>query len=429
MALEEYQRIAFGTQAVDWQERVNIDRMRKERGARTRAKLKEYGIAVAFLTGDNQRYATSVKVPAWYAKEPSDGNGVLVFADYPEDTIVYGMGEVMAQYRVHFPWIKPENLRYANTIFPHAGHDAAIRNAKKQAKLIKQAIGEKGLGKEKVGVGAVVPPLAAALVDEGIQIVPVDEIMLEARKIKTVDEINCLKISGAICDRAWWAIYEHLRPGISECELASYAIAEIAKKIQTLSLFNVALRSGPNLCPNFSGHSPSDRIIQAGDLVYCDLGGPVYNGYQVCYYRTFKVGRKPTQEEKDWYKWAYDWLYKSMETIRAGITTADIAKVWPTIDKYSKGVTNEAERQTLMIGHGLGLSLHEPPHIHRNESFDFPQPIEAGMVVALEAFCGRDFVGGCRIENVVVVTEKGCENIYRWPDDEIIVPRHSLLID
>ena len=426
MVTEEFKRLSWGTQAVDWQERINIDRMRKERAERTRAKMKKHGVVAAFLTGDNQRYAASIPGPLYAGGPPSNGSGALVFAEYPGDTIVYGHGEVVAQHRVHCTWIKPENLRYANLAFAATGREAVAREAKKQAKRIKQDIEEKGLSQEKVAVDAVIPPLAAALANGGLHIVSADEIMIEARKIKTADEINCMKMSGAICDRAWWAIYEHLRPGISECELASYAMAEIMK-MQNLSLFIISLRSGPNLCPNFISHSPTDRIIQAGDLVYCDFIGPVYSGYRVCYYRTFKVGTKPTPEEKDWFKKSHDWLYKSMETIRAGITTADVAKVWPTCDEW--GCTDEADRQVTVVGHGIGLSQHEYPYVNRNVSLDFPQPIEVGNVVALETQCGRDFIGGCRTENVVAVTEKGCENLYRWPDDEIIVPRHSLLID
>ena len=81
-----------------------------------------------------------------------------------------------------------------------------------------------------------------------------------------------------------------------------------------------------------------------------------YLGYGTCYYRTFAV-TQATQRQKDVYKRAYDWLQASIEVVRPGITTADIAAQWPSAREM--GYTDEREAFALAVGHGIGLSHHE----------------------------------------------------------------------
>jgi Xaa-Pro aminopeptidase len=235
-----------------------------------------------------------------------------------------------------------------------------------------------------------------------------------------------MKMVGAISNAFFWRVYEHLRPGISECELG----AEVAKewfRWQNLSVFEVSLSSGPNTSPNYIACRPSDRIIEPGDLVYLDLVGPVFSGYRSCCYRVFKCGAKPTQREKDWYQKAYDWLYAGLEYLKPGYTSADIAKQWPKCEIW--GNVSEHQASPNCVGHGLGLGQHEYPFIGRICSLDDPLPIEKGMVVALETWHGEYGVGGCRIENVYLVTDDGYELTQgSWPDEEITVPNHSLII-
>jgi len=126
------------------------------------------------------------------------------------------------------------------------------------------------------------------------------------------------------------------------------------------------------------------------------------------------------------YKRVYEWMYASQEAVKAGVSTADIAKLWPEATHW--GYKEEHHCVVNAVGHGMGLSQYETPTIQRGTSFEFPEILEEGMVVALETYDGVDFVGGCRVENVGVVTKDGWENFYTWPDEEIVVPQHSLLI-
>ncbi len=419
-------RLSWGPQAVDWQERININRLREERAARTRAEMKKRGIAVAILSGDNQRYATSIVGSPSYIPAAITSVFAIVFAEYPEDTIIYHTGEPIAQIRLHCPWIKPENLRVAQRFGPTMRADAVEHFAKVTAKSIIQDLKEKGLDKERVAADPMVRPLQTALENEGIKLESAFEMMTEARKIKTVDEVNCMKIAGAIVDMGWAALWQNLVPGITEAELAGIVTGAVMKGAP-VGLFMVAIKSGPNTAPNYAGMHPTDRIIQVGDLLIPDIYGCNYNGYRTCCYRTFKCGTKPTQKEKDWHKQAREWLYLAQEAAKPGATTADIAQQFPPCSLW--GAESEAERNILAVGHGLGLAQHEYPSISRRVSLDYPQPIEKGMVIALETWWGEDWVGGCRVENVGVITDSGFESLYTWPDEGITVAQHSLLIE
>ena len=422
--ITQQQRLAFGPMVLDWEERINMERLRRERPAKARAKIRKHGFAAIILgEGDNRKYATAVEPGALSGFIPAVSGVSILFADYPEDTIDYCLeGNLARQARIHSPWLKPENIRPCHSLQRCQVPAQIESNAKQMAAEIFQDLKEKGIEKERIAYDALHPLALAALKDKGLQLTRAPELMMEARVIKTVDEINCMKMAGYIANQGFWEIYAHLRPGISECELGAY-VAAAFMKMQNIGFYFVSLRSGPNTAPNWLSHSPTDRIIQPGDLVFCDMIGPLFLGYRSCYYRTFKCGTKPTEKEKDWYKRCYDWLYAAINTIKPGISTSEVAEKWPPASTW--GYKEEYECWSNALGHGVGLTQYEPPMIGR--SF-LPQTIEEGMTIALETWYGEEGVGGCRVENMVVVNDVGCENLYTWPDEEIVVPEHSLLI-
>ncbi|MFH1169391.1 MAG: M24 family metallopeptidase, partial [Chloroflexota bacterium] len=350
----------------------------------------------------------------------------IVFADHPTaDTIEYCLeGNLTRQARIHTSWIKTENIRTYYTLEPSIGPEMLALHAKKQAQDMVGAIKAKGLLKEKVAYDALSPLLQEALQKEGLKLVYAPEVMDEARKLKTMDEVNCMRLGGVIADAGWGAMFQHLRPGMTERELGSKMSEAVFVKQQAGHPI-ISLRSGPNTAPNWLSHSPSDRTIEAGDLLFCDMIDCGYSGYNSCYYRTWKCGTKPTQKEKDMYKQVYDWLYSAAEELKPGKTTADAARKWPPASTW--GYKEEYEPWSNCLGHGQGLMTYELPRINRFCSIDYPQVIEVGMVIALETWTGEDGVGGVRLENMGVVTKNGWENIYQWPDEEITCPQHQLI--
>ena len=419
-----HQKLGFGIGMLDWQERINLERMRRERPDKVRAKLKEEGFAAIILgIGDNRVYATAIDPGALSGSIPSGSGHSILFTEHPEDTIDYTLeANCTKQARIHSTWIKPENIRTALTLNAHQVEAQIVEHAKRNAANISQDLKEKGIEKERIAYDGLAPALLNALEDIGLNLTATPKLMVDVRATKTKDEINCLKIAGYIANQGFWELYNHIRPGATECEVSSYAAAAFMKAGNRHS-FMVNLRSGPNSAPNWLSHSPTDRMMQPGDLIICDMIGPLFLGYRVCYYRTFKCGLRPTEKEKDMYKRVYEWQYAAMEVIKPGVSTAEIAEKWPPASTW--GYKEEWECWSNELGHGIGLSQYEPPLIGR--AF-WPQTIEKGMTFSLETWDGEDGVGGCRIENIIVVNDTGCENLYTWPDEEIVVPEHSLLI-
>ncbi|MFC1917900.1 M24 family metallopeptidase [Chloroflexota bacterium] len=427
MVVKKYGALPWGAEAIDWQERINMPRMREERAARTRKMMKDNGFpAMILFNADTRRYSTSVHPGVLGGLIPGVAGLSIIFAELPTaDIIDYSLeGNLTRQNRIHCTWIKPENQRTVYSLAENQGPEIVKEHAKKQAKEIKQVLEEKGLAKEKIAYDSSNAAMMSALEAEGLTLVPVGHLIQEMRATKTQDEIDCIRMGGAFGDIAWGVMFKELRPGITERELAGKMSHAIYLKQQAGQPL-ISLRSGPNSAPNWLSHSPQDRVISPGDLVICDLILCGYSGYHSCYYRTFKCGTKPTEKEKDWYKQCYEWLYNACEEIKPGKTTADAAKKFPPAATW--GYKEEYECWSNALGHGLGLSSYELPRISRCCSLDYPQEIRKGMTIAMETWMGEDGHGGVRIENMGVVTDNGWENLYQWPDEEIICPSHQLI--
>ena len=405
-----YPDLGYGLMAVDWQERVNFPLLRKQRNERTRRVLKENGMAGALLTKSNLRYAAAVRTPLYTA---GTGNEIAVIAVDDEDPILITSGLIAVHNRKHCPWIKPENMR-ACQMMPPAGSAGVLPIEKQYAALIFQALKEKKMEKEKIGVDGIHPVVEAELKNKGVRLEPVSALMNKARSIKLPDEIKCLTMAAIIADTTWYELSQFIKPGITETQMSARGM-EILIRHGAEGPCLVSVRSGPNTAPNYGG-IVTDRMMRPGDLGFADIWGNIYNGYVTCYYRTWKIGGKLTPKERDWYKTAYDQLLRAMDVIKPGATTADVARQLPTAKDY--GVASEWELTETRLAHGIGMTLHDLPYIHPVFSIEHPEPIEEGMVIAVETWWGENFVGGCRIEVAGVVTAKGFEALYRIPYDE-----------
>jgi len=291
--------------------------------------------------------------------------------------------------------------------------------------LILNDLKEKRVAKEKIGIEEMVPSIREGLEEAGVKMESVDDLMLDIRKVKTEDEINCLKMAGAIAEKGWIEMFTQVKPGMTDTELSALGTAAMIKS-GAEGPFKVSVRSGPLTAPNYTGML-TDRIVQYGDLQLCDIWGNVFCGYRTCYYRTWKVGGKPTRKEKDWYKRSYDWLVQMIAAVKPGVTTADVAKAFPQASDW--GLKNEDETSVNALGHGIGLGNHDLPIIHRSVSFQHPEVLEKGMVLSLEPWYGENFAGGVRLEDTGVITEKGFESFYTLPLGELLVPRSSMIFE
>jgi len=262
---------------------------------------------------------------------------------------------------------------------------------------------------------ALVSPMLEALRDEGLTVCDAQQIMLDAREVKSQDEIMLLNTACAMVDGAYQLIAERLKPGIKE----SQVVAEVTKLLFDLGsehVDNINAVSGERCSPH--PHVFSDRIIRPGDQAFFDII-QTYVGYKTCYYRTFSVGMA-SDAQRDAYKTARHWIDASIELMKPGVGTDQVAKVWPKAEEF--GFSSEMECFGLQFGHSVGLFLHERPIISRLNSLDHPVEIKEGMVIALETYCpAKDGYSAARIEEEVVVTADGCKVITLFPCEELMV--------
>jgi Xaa-Pro dipeptidase len=270
-----------------------------------------------------------------------------------------------------------------------------------------------GVLKMPVGVDIIEPPMMFELEKAGIKVKDGQQVMLEAREVKSTDEIALLNRAAAMVDGAYDLINEKLRPGVRENDI----VAEVNKFLYTHGSDDVeAINAISGERCNPHPHNFTDRMIRPGDQAFFDILQS-FMGYRTCYYRTFNVGRA-TPAQHDAYKMAREWLDNAMARIKPGAATSDICSQFPTCDKF--GFPDEMSAFGLQFAHGLGLALHERPIISRVVSMDHPTEIKEGMVFAIETYCpATDGYSAARIEEEVVVTDKGCRVITLFPAEEL----------
>ncbi len=397
--------------AVDFEERVNFDRLRDYRLARVRAALEasELGALLCFDI-NNIRYTTSTQIGEW-ARDKVARYSLITRGGEP---VIWDFGSAAKHHRIYAPWLEPSNSRAGmlglrGSVAPDAGFfDRA-------AQEIKSMLDEAGVGSSPIGVDIAELPMVFALQHAGIDVRDGQQVMLDARAIKSNDEIMLLSTSAAMVDGAYQLISEILKPGVRENEIVG-VVNEYLYGAGSDDVEAINAVSGERCSPH--PHNFSDRIIRPGDQAFFDIIQS-YNGYRTCYYRTFGVGRATTAQ-RDAYKKAREWIDVAIEMVRPGLTTDEIARAWPSATEF--GFDNEMEAFGLQFGHGLGLALHERPIISRLNSLEHPVRLEEGMVFALETYCpAADGYSAARIEEEVVVTAEGAKVITLFPAEELFV--------
>ncbi len=399
----------LGTMGVDFEERVDYRRMHRYRLARAQAALEASDLGALLLFDDNNvRYVTSTKIGEWARDKLSR----FVLLTRGGDPILWDFGSAAVHHKLYAPWLKPENCK-AGLVGMRGTVDPAFglmkRHAEEMASIIKAA----GVAKMPVGVDIIEPPMMFELEKAGLKVKDGQQVMLSAREIKSSDEIALLNRAAAMVDGAYDLVNQMLRPGIRENDI----VAEVNKFLYTHGSDDVEAVnaiSGERCSPH--PHNFTDRMIRPGDQAFFDILQS-FMGYRTCYYRTFNVGRA-TPAQHDAYKMAREWLDNAIARIKPGASTAHICEVFPKAEEF--GFPDEMSAFGLQFAHGLGLNLHERPIISRVVSMDHPTELKEGMVFAIETYCpATDGFSAARIEEEVVVTDKGCRLITLFPAEEL----------
>jgi Xaa-Pro aminopeptidase len=258
-------------------------------------------------------------------------------------------------------------------------------------------------------------PVLAALTAAGLQVVDGQQVFLDARRIKTVDEISLLAQACSMVDAAYEELYAFLRPGVRENECVGL-VSKVLYDLGSEYVEGVNAISGERCSPH--PHVYSDRLIRPGDPAFFDILHS-YLGYRTCYYRCFAVG-SASRAQRDAYVRCREYMDQAIALVRPGATTADIVSVWPRAQEF--GFPNEEAAFALQYGHGVGLSIWEKPIFSRLVSLEHPEVIAEGMVFALETYWpAADGWSAARIEEELVVTADGCEVITKFPAEELLV--------
>jgi Xaa-Pro dipeptidase len=391
--------------------RVDMDRLRSYRLDRARKSL-ESSECGAFLLFDfyNIRYTTQT----WIGGALGDKMTRYALLTRGGEPMLWDFGSAVRHHQLYSPWLKPENNRpgmlgMRGAVAPSAGlMESAVRE-------IKALLVSAGVADAPVGVDIVEPPFLFEMQRQGLKVVDAQQLMLDAREIKSVDEIMLLNQAAAMVDGVYQDIADVLKPGIRENEIVALANKRLYE-LGSDQVEAVNAISGDRCNPH--PHNFTDRIIRPGDQAFFDIIHS-FNGYRTCYYRTFAVGSS-TVSQRDAYAKAREWMDAAISIVKAGVGTDEIASVWPKATDF--GFDNELAAFGLQFGHGLGLGLHERPIISRLNSLDNPIEIKAGMVFALETYCpASDGFSAARIEEEIVVAENGVHILTRFPSQELFV--------
>ena len=393
------------TRAVDWEQRIDFPRLRQERLDRAKAALEASDLgAVLLFDPNNIRYVTSTHIGEW----ARDKNARFTLLPRGADPILWDFGSAARHHQLFAPWLPAENFRAG--VAPMRGAmpvETGIPD--RLGAQIAHELRELGLQDEPLGIDMADLVTIEALQRAGVHVTDGSQVLLEARKIKTAEEIALLDQSAGLVDAVYDEIYRMLRPGVYEHEIVARA-HQLLFEMGSEQVEAVNAVSGDRCNPH--PHVFSDRLLRPGDQAFFDIIHS-FMGYRTCYYRTFNIGGV-SHAQLDAYKQCREWLDAAIELVRPGMTTDKIAEVWPTAEEL--GFPDEETCFGLQFGHGIGVGLYESPMISRVHSLEHPVELEEGMVFALETYCAAtDGRSAARIEEEVVVTGDGLRRDHALP--------------
>jgi len=398
---------AQGTFQVDYEARVDFDRLRSARVAKAQAAMRESGLdALVLWKDENVRYLTSLRAITLQYRSTTQ-YGVILFPQGAPALFLSG-GEY-ARAKTAMPWI---GEFVVIPIMEEVGMVDAV-TAEHTARLLR----EHGADTGQIGFdGMTVPQLNAytkhlpkAAMADG------ETFMQEVRRIKLPDEVQILREAAALADAVTQAAIEAVRPGVRECEVAGEAMRTLFRLGgEYAHLASPFVASGERMSP--PTRFATDKLIQNGDLVFIDIGA-CWNGYFGDVGRAVICG-KPSDIQRKVYRTVYDCLMVAHRELRPGRTNTDVAA---EIQQTAAAAGLKENFIHLFIGHGIGITPNEPPYIGEPQKGSREVVLEAGMVFAVEPLIWVPDVrggGGVRLEDTIVVTEGKPEVLNRCGFDE-----------
>src|SRR5215212_2943577 len=298
------------------------------------------------------------------------------------------------------------DFRYQEQAGVEAGWLDVVMRENKMSDALVEAIGQakvKRIGYEAnyaaVGqISALEKSLAEKKLDKGLELVHLENVMVNLRKVKDDHEIDLIRKSVAVAEEAFSSIRSEIKAGLTENYLAGLLIFELRSRGASDSSFPVIVAAGPN--SSLPHYRPGESLVQRDQPLLIDWGA-IYKGYCSDLTRTLMVGRV-SPRMKQIYKIVYEAQQAAIKFLRPGVTTMQA-------DRVARDVIEKAgfgDQFGHGLGHGIGREIHELPTMRKTGGEEELRP---GMIVTVEPGIYLPGEGGVRIEDDVLITHSGCE--------------------
>jgi len=390
-----------------YEQRIDFAALRRKRVERVREEMRRAGLdALLVWKDENVRYLTDLRAQQ-IAGKSSFLNGALLLGQGAP--ILFCSGGEVDRVRRMMPWIPHV---HPIPIMEDPGLiDAFVRH--QLAPLFR----DHGLSRARLGMDAAPLTMVHAIARHlpEVELADGDVVMQRARWIKFPEEIAALEEATAIADAVIATAAAAVREGIRECEVAGEALRTLlALGGEYAHVMTPFVASGERMAP--PNRFATDKLIRYGDVVFIDIGA-CWNGYYADVGRTVVCGR-PSPEQRRIFAAVYEARQACIETMRPGRTNEEAAR---TVRETARRYGLEDHLLSLFIGHGIGIGANEPPYIGEPSPGAPVVEFQPGMVFAVEPLIWVEGVrggGGVRLEEMVLITERGPYVMSRAPFDE-----------
>ena len=251
---------------------------------------------------------------------------------------------------------------------------------------------------------------ALSALDGAPHLAPLGRVVEDLRTVKDEAEIALVARACAVSDEALTGLCPTVRPGRTERDVARDLEHRMLAAGADFRAFETIVASGPNSA--IPHHRPTDRVIEAGDLLTIDFGALVA-GYHADCTRTFVVGREPA----DWQREIHDVVRRAQRAGRHALVPGAGLREVDSAARDVVAAAGYAEAFPHGLGHGVGLEIHEAPMFGQQST----GKLESGSPVTVEPGVYLPGRGGVRIEDTLVVREDGADLLTTTPKDLLVL--------
>jgi Xaa-Pro aminopeptidase len=370
------------------------DRMRRDRLERLQSEMQRQDVGALYITGINSRYVLNAKVPSVATFIPSEGD--LTAFIRPRDSYANKSAAKLA-----------EPLWAGDDSWELEGSE----RTKKIGLSLKQMMKENGVEGESIAVDQVDSAVILSMIEAGLHVVPARPVVELARSVKTADEVEIYRTIGRQYEHTFNTFRAAVKPGISEKELADLTSAAwLDADGEEVSQINVCAGEDMNPWRRWA----TDRQLRADEFVGLDFHGRSNTGMRGDSTRTFFVGDKPTTEQRDLYRRAYDYLQKLISEIRGGRPIADVYASAPKVP-----ASFEEQLFDLHYFHCIGMTPAGYPNADPRKA-PIDDVLKENQVFAVECYMGeRGSPLAVKLEEMILVTKGEPERLApKLPYDE-----------